>query len=221
MERYIPDRWGGSRSSRTGGASWWVRASLEPGRSVRAQSELQVCESFLPSAPGLRHQSVSPYSAQVARTCWSTAFALDEKQRLSEAAAARSKAAAPCGWGRAQGFVSSAWTSEGSNLRDEAGDKKEIESGRDDNELKNWWVFLASARRCKNPLPPAAYRILFDSGGGGLWEVCLQADRKVESSVTRIRWWNGWEWVGTKQRVTDTYVYVRLPWSTEKCLLGV
>lgn len=51
-------------------------------------------------------------------------------------------------------------------MRDEAGDKKEIESGRDDNELKNWWVFLAPARRCKNPLPPAAYRILFDSGGG-------------------------------------------------------
>lgn len=66
-------------------------------------------------------------------------------------------------------------------MRDEAGDKKEIESGRDDNELKNWWVFLTPARRCKNPLPQAAYRILFKSSGGGRREVCLQADQKVES----------------------------------------
>lgn len=36
MERYIPDQWGGDKSSRTGGASGWVRASLEPGRRVRA-----------------------------------------------------------------------------------------------------------------------------------------------------------------------------------------
>lgn len=59
MERYIPDRWGGGRSSRTGGASEWERASLGLGRSVRARHEPQVCGSFLPSAPGLRHPAVS------------------------------------------------------------------------------------------------------------------------------------------------------------------
>lgn len=51
--------------------------------------------------------------------------------------------------------------------------------------------------------------------------MCLQADQKVESfsylySVTRLMGMSRDE-----ERVTDTYVYLRLPWRTEKCLLVV
>lgn len=51
--------------------------------------------------------------------------------------------------------------------------------------------------------------------------MCLQADQKVESfsysySVMRLMGMSRDE-----ERVTDTYVYLRLPWRTEKCLLAL
>lgn len=136
MERYIPDRWGGGRSRRTGGASGWVRASLEPRRSVRARRQPQVCGSFLPSAPRLRHPAVCPYSAQVAEPVdlqhphWARSSGAAEPQGHG------ARRRLPAAGGRARGFVSATRTPGDSNLSDGAGDKKSIESGRDDNELR-------------------------------------------------------------------------------------
>lgn len=72
-------------------------------------------------------------------------------------------------------------------MRDEAGDKKEIESGRGDNEPKDWWVFLTPARRCKihslrQPTEYSSNRV-----GEGFGRCVSRQIRKWNPLVTRIR----------------------------------
>lgn len=103
----------------------------------------------------------------------------------------------------------------------EAGDKKEIESGRDDNELKNWWVFLTPARRCeihslRQPTEYSSNRV-----GEGFRRCVSRQIRKWNPLVTLIRVMRLMGMSRDEERVTDTYVYLRLPWLTEKCLLVV
>lgn len=199
-----------------------ARQSGTGAERLRARSEPQVCESFLASAPGLRHQAVSPYSAPSCPNL--LIYSIRAGERCSRGAKLQQLGARrrlPAAEGKPKALSLPPGLEEVQTCEMRLAMQKEIGSARDDNEPKNWWVFLTPARRCKNPLPQAAYRILFKSSGGGLREVCLQADQKVESfsysySVTRLMGMSRDE-----ERVTDTYVYLRLPWRAEKCLLAL